>query len=212
MNNYGQVKDLPMPSVLIGNVLKDSVLKDSVLKGSELIGAVLKGLLQKGAALISFGSVRMLLLCLAMGWSIISVAAIDTYDFASDENRKQFKTLTDELRCPKCQNQNLADSNSPIASDMRREIHRMVEEGQSNQQVVDFMVARYGDFVRYRPKRDSSTALLWYGPIVLLVFGGLVVLVISRRRGAEEGKPNRNLADTDQERLKRLLDEDEPKD
>ncbi|WP_076720498.1 cytochrome c-type biogenesis protein [Motiliproteus sp. MSK22-1] len=149
---------------------------------------------------------------MAMGCSFISVAAIDTYNFANEENRKQFKTLTDELRCPKCQNQNLADSNSPIAADMRREIHRMVEEGQSNQQVVDFMVARYGDFVRYRPKRDSSTALLWYGPIVLLVVGALVVLVISRRRSAEVSKPNPNLADSDQERLKRLLGEDENKD
>jgi len=98
-----------------------------------------------------------------------SYAAIDTYSFGSEENRQQFSLLTAELRCPKCQNQNLSDSNSPIASDMRREIHRMVEEGQSNEQVVDFMVARYGDFVRYRPKRDSTTAFLWYGPVALLL-------------------------------------------
>ncbi|MCW8884079.1 MAG: cytochrome c-type biogenesis protein CcmH [Motiliproteus sp.] len=137
--------------------------------------------------------------------SAVSHAAIDTYLFTDDENRGQFKLLTEELRCPKCQNQNLSDSNSPIASDMRREIHRMVEEGQSNQQVVDFMVARYGDFVRYRPKRDSTTALLWYGPIALLAFGALVVFVVAKKRKTKEHKPEQGLADNEQERLKRLL-------
>ncbi|MEH6625224.1 MAG: cytochrome c-type biogenesis protein [Motiliproteus sp.] len=144
-----------------------------------------------------------------MGFFSTTYAAIDTYKFANPENREQFKVLTEELRCPKCQNQNLADSNSPIAFDMRREIHRMVEEGQSSQQVVDFMVARYGDFVRYRPKRDSSTAILWYGPIVLLVFGLTVVVLISRRRKAVvDRKPDSALADNEEERLKRLLGDD----
>ncbi len=138
-------------------------------------------------------------------------AAIDTWDFSDDGNREQFRVLTEELRCPKCQNQNLSDSNSPIASDMRREIHRMVEDGQSNQQVVDFMVARYGDFVRYRPKRDSSTALLWYGPIALLAFGILIVVLIARRRKPVEDtkkEPEASLAEDEEQRLKRLLGED----
>ncbi len=140
--------------------------------------------------------IRIVFCMLLMGSFSTAYAAIDTYKFEDFENRKQFKVLTEELRCPKCQNQNLADSNSPIASDMRREIHRMVEEGQSNQQVVDFMVARYGDFVRYRPKRDSSTAFLWYGPIVLLAFGILVVVLISRRRKTTvDSKPDTPLAD-----------------
>jgi cytochrome c-type biogenesis protein CcmH len=92
---------------------------------------------------------------------------------------------------------------------MRREIHRMVEEGQSNQQVVDFMVARYGDFVRYRPKVDSSTALLWYGPIALLAFGALVIVMIARKRKTKQDKPADELADNDQERLKRLLEDED---
>jgi cytochrome c-type biogenesis protein CcmH len=138
-------------------------------------------------------------------WS--AQAVIDTYEFASTEQQDQYKLLTEELRCPKCQNQNLADSNAPIAADMRREIHRMVSQGQSNQDVVDFMVARYGDFVNYRPRKDSSTAVLWYGPIVMLLIGALVLLLLTRRKGgADKGKSAE--AAVDRDKLKRLLDDD----
>ena len=144
----------------------------------------------------------------ALSLSSLASAVIDTYEFSDPERKGLFIQLTEELRCPKCQNQNLAGSNSPIASDMRREIHRMVEEGQSEDDVVDFMVARYGDFVRYKPKRDRSTAMLWYGPILLLAFGALVVVFISRRDKSMRDKPKTKLADKDQERLKRILDDD----
>lgn len=143
-----------------------------------------------------------LLLC---SWS--AQAVIDTYEFGNDEQQLQYKILTEELRCPKCQNQNLADSNAPIAADMRREIHRMVSEGQSNQNVVDFMVARYGDFVNYRPRRDSSTLVLWYGPIAMLLVGALVLVVLTRRkRSGGIEKPQDKTAD--REKLQRLLDDD----
>lgn len=152
----------------------------------------------------------------ALCWALVLLfspagqAAIDTYEFQNADNRERFHTLTEELRCPKCQNQNLADSNSPIAMDMRREIHRMVEEGQSDQDVVQFMVDRYGDFVNYRPRQDSSTAVLWYGPIALLVVGLVVVVIISRRRGqTKSAEPaEKSLSESERERLKRLLDED----
>lgn len=143
-----------------------------------------------------------------LGLVLSANAAIDAYQFDDAAQEERFRQLINELRCPKCQNQNLADSNSPIASDMRREIHRLVEEGQSGEQVTEFMVARYGDFVRYRPKRDSSTALLWYGPIVLLILGVLVVVSISLRGRSRGAKPTTRLDDAEQQRLKRLLDED----
>jgi len=140
--------------------------------------------------------------------SAVSTAAIEAYEFRDDAAKAQFHLLTEELRCPKCQNQNLADSNAPIAKDMREKIHAMVQEGDSSQQIVDFMVARYGDFVNYRPRRDSSTALLWYGPIGLLLVGAIIVVLVSRRRagrGGSSGEVHR----ADQERLKRLLDKED---
>ena len=105
----------------------------------------------------------------------IAHAAIDTYEFANDAERARFRELTQELRCPKCQNQDLADSNAPIATDLRREIFRMLGEGKDNQQIIDFMVDRYGDFVRYKPALTSKTVVLWFGPLALLV-GGVVVI------------------------------------
>jgi cytochrome c-type biogenesis protein CcmH len=113
----------------------------------------------------------------------IAHAAIDTYEFANDAERARFRELTQELRCPKCQNQDLADSNAPIATDLRREIFRMLGEGKDNQQIIDFMVDRYGDFVRYKPALTSKTVVLWFGPLALLV-GGVVVIgvIVGRRR------------------------------
>ncbi|RML38486.1 Cytochrome c-type bioproteinsis protein CycL, partial [Pseudomonas syringae pv. maculicola] len=81
-----------------------------------------------------------------------------------DAERARYSELTRELRCPKCQNQDIADSNAPIAADLRKEIYRMLGEGQSNQKIIDFMVDRYGDFVRYKPSLNARTWLLWFGP------------------------------------------------
>ncbi|WP_207062491.1 cytochrome c-type biogenesis protein [Motiliproteus sp. SC1-56] len=150
-----------------------------------------------------------LLVAMALLLTALSAqAVIETYEFKNEANRERFKELTAVLRCPKCQNNNLADSNAPIAADMRREIHRMLEEGQTKQDVVDFMVARYGDFVNYVPRRDSSTALLWFGPVVLLLVGLAVVVVISRRRRAGQGKPQVEVSAEERERLRKLIDEE----
>jgi len=115
-------------------------------------------------------------------------AAIDTYEFKDEASRERFRQLTDELRCPKCQNQNLADSNSPIAKDLRTEVHRMVQADQSDDEIVDFMVARYGEFVLYKPRKNASTWVLWYGPFVLLALGGVVIFLLARRKGKSESK------------------------
>ena len=137
----------------------------------------------------------------------IAHAAIDTYEFANDAERARFRELTQELRCPKCQNQDLADSNAPIATDLRREIFRMLGEGKDNQQIIDFMVDRYGDFVRYKPALTSKTVVLWFGPLALLV-GGVVVIgvIVGRRRRTAWAEDSDTLSAEERQRLDSLLD------
>jgi cytochrome c-type biogenesis protein CcmH len=110
--------------------------------------------------------------------------------------------LAHELRCLVCQNQTLADSNAPLAQDLRNQIREQLAAGKSEQDVVDFLVARYGDFVLYRPPLKASTALLWIGPFLFLAFGAfLLVRFVRRRRIAE---PALSLAD--RERAAKLLE------
>ncbi|QLL15061.1 cytochrome c-type biogenesis protein [Pseudomonas chlororaphis] len=145
-----------------------------------------------------------------LGLSIAGVAqaAIDTYEFANDAERERFRELTKELRCPKCQNQDIADSNAPIAADLRKEIFRMLGEGKDNQQIIDFMVDRYGDFVRYKPALTGKTALLWFGPAGLLLGGVVIIAVIVRRRRVERSDSPSTLSAEERQRLDQLLDKD----
>jgi len=145
-----------------------------------------------------------------LGLSIAGVAhaAIDTYEFANDAERERFRELTKELRCPKCQNQDIADSNAPIAADLRKEIFRMLGEGKDNQQIIDFMVDRYGDFVRYKPALTGKTALLWFGPAGLLLGGVVIIAVIVRRRRVERSDSPSTLSAEERQRFDQLLDKD----
>ncbi|MFV8800156.1 heme lyase NrfEFG subunit NrfF [Yersinia sp. LJYL362] len=104
---------------------------------------------------------------------------VDTYHFSSSQNQQQALTLAKELRCPQCQNQNLLESTSSIAQDLRLEVYRLVEAGHSSQEIMALMTQRYGDFVLYRPPLRSATLILWFGPGVLLVclLGGLVLRI-----------------------------------
>jgi cytochrome c-type biogenesis protein CcmH len=130
------------------------------------------------------------------------------YEFDDAEQLERYKVLIYELRCLVCQNQNLADSNAELAGDLRREVHRMIVEGKSNQDVIDFMVARYGDFILYRPPLKAKTLLLWGGPFVLGL-GALVFLLVQlRRRRAEEAGAT-PLSDEDRARLRALLKQEE---
>ena len=134
-------------------------------------------------------------------------ASIDTYEFSSQAERERYRTLVEQLRCPKCQNQNIADSDAPIAMDMRDEIFKKLEEGQSSEQIVEFLVDRYGDFVRYKPPVNKSTLILWYGPAGLLAFGFVMVatIVIRRRRSTRSKQDEQKLSSDEQSRLSDIL-------
>ena len=139
----------------------------------------------------------------------LAFAAIDTYEFADQAKRERFSTLTKELRCPKCQNQDIADSNAPIATDLRREIYRMLQEGQSDEQIVEYLVNRYGDFVRYKPPVNARTLILWYGPAVALGSGALLLLLMVMRR-RRSSAANVDLCPEERERLAKLLNSTSP--
>lgn len=144
-----------------------------------------------------------LVLALTLVFAPMAQAAIDTYAFDNDEQQARFSALTQQLRCPKCQNQDLADSNAPIAADLRREVHRLLNEGKSDQQVVDYLVARYGEFVRYKPAFEARTWLLWVGPGLLLAGGaGLAWALVRRRRPSPLGD---TLSAQEQQQLADLL-------
>lgn len=137
-------------------------------------------------------------------------AAIDAREFANDSQRQRYYDLAMVLRCPKCQNQNIAESTSPIASDLRGEIQRLLSEGQSDQQIIDFMVARYGDFVLYDPPLSVRTALLWLGPAALLLIGGAAVAAIVASRRNPRATAAGALSDAERQRLASLLQESNP--
>ncbi|MCC7257433.1 MAG: cytochrome c-type biogenesis protein CcmH [Gammaproteobacteria bacterium] len=114
----------------------------------------------------------------------VQALAVDTEPpFEDAEREALYQRLTGEVRCLVCQNQTVADSTAPLAADLRREIRRMVAEGQTEAQIEDFLLERYGDFVLYRPRFRSSTAVLWLAPVMLLAVGGVALArVIYRRR------------------------------
>lgn len=111
--------------------------------------------------------------------SVVSQATEDNFSFEDPAQRATFLRLTKELRCPMCQNQNIADSDAMIAHDMRRKVYSLLKEGKSEQQVIDFMKARYGDFVHYQPPVTAATMWLWALPILFAV---IAILVVVRRR------------------------------
>jgi cytochrome c-type biogenesis protein CcmH len=104
----------------------------------------------------------------------------------SDPFAARMRTLGQELRCLVCQNQTIADSQSGLAEDLRREIHVQMEKGETDQQIIDYLVARYGDFVRYNPPVKAITLLLWFGPGLAMVLGLLFLVRALRRRAHEQ--------------------------
>ncbi|MDH3386332.1 MAG: cytochrome c-type biogenesis protein CcmH [Gammaproteobacteria bacterium] len=148
----------------------------------------------------------LLLIILLVFWWIPAQAAIEAYEFDSPEMEADYNQLVNELRCLVCQNQNLAGSDADLAQDLRRETYEMLQQGKSQQEVIDFMVARYGDFVLYRPQFKSSTYLLWLGPFLLLM---LVLFIVIRRLRAARKPVEVDAAALDNAR--HLLEDSEPK-
>ncbi len=130
-----------------------------------------------------------LFLLILVGIGLTASAAIDVHEFDTEAQRERYQDLLRVLRCPLCQNQNLEDSDAVVAVDLRREVARLVKEGQTDEQVKEYMVNRYGDFVLYEPPVQSNTWLLWWSPVFMLAVGLAVfaVIVVNRRKYAAQG-------------------------
>ena len=127
----------------------------------------------------------------------VAAAAAQPLRFADAAEEARFRALVAELRCVMCQNQSLADSDAPIARDLRAQVLEMMREGRSDDEIEAYLVERYSDFVLYRPPMKPSTWLLWFGPALVLVGGAATVFVIVRRRAASA--PPAPPADDEQE-------------
>jgi len=144
------------------------------------------------------------LLMLACLFIAPAQARFETHDFATPQMENDYNVLVQELRCLVCQNQNLADSNAELAQDMRLLVYKKLSEGMNKQQIVDFMVLRYGDFVMYRPPVKKSTFLLWFGP---LIFFGVAALVVFSYMRTQKKQVDVVIDEQQQKKAQSLLDD-----
>jgi cytochrome c-type biogenesis protein CcmH len=152
---------------------------------------------------------RIWLMLVLLALSAVSLQAREAAPLAQDEaTEKRLVAISSELRCLVCQNESLSGSHAELANDLRREIRTLIQEGKSDAEIMDFMVSRYGDFVRYRPPLKGSTLLLWFGPGLLLVGGlGALLIYLRRRSKAISVSP---LSTEEQQQAERLLNVKEP--
>jgi len=152
---------------------------------------------------------RALLVALIVGlWAVPSMAVIETYEFSDPALEARYHALSEELRCPKCQNQNIADSNAPISRDLRRLLYEQLEAGATDEEIRDYMVARYGEFVLYRPRFTGVNVLLWLAPVLLLIAGGAVLVLVLRSGGARS-RQGSGMSEDERARVRELLREGE---
>ena len=152
-------------------------------------------------------SARLILLMLAGTFAVGVLAQTGTYNPdtpADPATEARLRELSQELRCLVCQNQNIADSTADLAVDLRREVRSQILQGKSDADIKAYLVARYGDFVLYKPPIQPNTALLWFGPLALLVTGGVVWWVLIRRRRAAAA--NATISVDEEQRAKQLLE------
>lgn len=138
--------------------------------------------------------------------SLGAQAAIDVYEFESPEQEQRYRLLIEELRCPKCQNQNLAGSDAGVATDLKNRAYELMQEGKSDDEIRAYLIERYGDFITYKPPLRAGTLVLWVGPFVLMVLVGLVLVWRVRRPAAHPAA----ISAEEQARLARLLNDDSP--
>lgn len=146
-----------------------------------------------------------LVLFLAAG---AAAQVFEAREFENPENASRYRALISELRCLVCQNQNLADSNAALAADLRQLTYDMIRDGKSDAEIIDFMVARYGEFVLYRPPFKPTTAILWGGPFLLLAFGIWLLLRQIRSRAATSIVAE-SLSPEERTRLRHMLESDD---
>jgi cytochrome c-type biogenesis protein CcmH len=149
-----------------------------------------------------------LILSVALLFSFNAAAVIETYQFDNDVQRVRYHHFIEELRCPKCQNQNLSGSDSAISQDLRRQIHSMIMDDKSDIEITQYMVARYGDFILYRPRFNATTAILWLAPMGLLGIGLLVWWRMASRQNVIKSQPDSPLSIAEQAKLASLLKDD----
>ena len=141
-------------------------------------------------------------------FSALVFAGAEVVEFSDESLRSRYQDLVEELRCPKCQNQNLADSNSPISKDLRREIQRMLEEKMSDREIKDYLKSRYSEFILYRPEVNKNTWLLWGSPVLVVLLGGLILARLRRKAKPVLAKGRKTIAN-DQQRLNAMLGDEE---
>lgn len=145
--------------------------------------------------------VPVLLACL-LGGTAVQAYTLEEFTFESPAKEAEFRDLIGKLRCLVCQNESLAGSQADLAQDLRKEVYKMMSEGKSKDEVLEFLIARYGDFVLYEPPIKPSTYLLWFGPFLLTALGGFLLVRTLRRKGAE---PEQTISAAETDRLQQLL-------
>ncbi|MDG2091142.1 MAG: cytochrome c-type biogenesis protein CcmH [Gammaproteobacteria bacterium] len=147
---------------------------------------------------------KIILILIISSAFVVSVnAAIVVYQFDNESQQQRFNDLSDQLRCPMCLNSNLSGSDAPIAADLRAEIYEQIIDGRSNDEIIDFLTQRYGDFINYRPPLNSGTFLLWFGPLFLLLAGIFIVWRIGKN--SQKLQPL-ELSSEEQKKLNTLLE------
>jgi cytochrome c-type biogenesis protein CcmH len=134
--------------------------------------------------------------------SLHATTTLESFKFPTPAEEQHFKDLIAELRCLVCQNQSLADSDAELAHDLRAEVYEMVQDGRSDSEIIEFLVARYGDFVLYNPPVKPATYLIWFGPFVLLLVAAVLLLRAVRRQKAT---PVSEISAEERQRLTALL-------
>lgn len=140
--------------------------------------------------------------CLALGLAFSATANTANYEFENAAQERQFRELINELRCPKCQNQTIAESDAPLALDLRERVYEMTREGKSRDEILRYMRQRYGDFVHYKPPVNATTIILWAGPGLVLLIGIVTIVFMARRR-----RQDVRLSPSEQARLDALLND-----